>query len=151
MLDNEYLFGLLQQTTSHELPALVKWGPTQDGLRVWHDWQLKYVNAGSDILKARELRLAITLASYKGKTLREIPRFLDNFITSLTKLKAITAKRQQQGHEVQFMGEEDKKLYLFNGLKSAPGIFGSLIMQLERESQSNPSITFDAVVEDIRR
>jgi hypothetical protein len=87
--DNDYLFGFLQQTTAHELPALVKWGPTRDGLRVWNDWLAKYLNSGSDVLKARELHLAVTGACYKGKTLRDIPRFLDDFITSVSKLEAI--------------------------------------------------------------
>ena len=90
--DNEYLFGLLTQTTTHELPALVKWGPTRDGLMVWNDWLAKYLNSGSDVLKAQELELAITNSSYKGKTLRDIPRFLHDFVTSLSKLEAIQAK-----------------------------------------------------------
>jgi hypothetical protein len=150
-IDNEYLFGLLQQTTTHELPALVKWGPTRDGLRVWNNWQSKYLNSGSDVLKARELQLAITGACYKGKTLREIPRFLDDFMTSLSKLEGIQAKRCQQGHAVHTLGEEEKKMYLFHGLRTAPGLFGSLIMQLQWESQSNPNITFDAIVKDIQQ
>ena len=43
------------------------------------------------------------------------------------------------------------KLDLFQGLRSAPGVFGSLIMQLQRESQHNPHIPFEAVIEDIRQ
>jgi hypothetical protein len=149
--DNEYLFGLLTQTTTHELPALVKWGPTRDGLMVWNDWLAKYLNSGSDVLKAQELELAITNSSYKGKTLRDIPRFLDDFVTSLSKLEAIQAKRRLQGHPVQSFGDASKKMYLFQSLKSAPGVFSSLIMQLQRESQSNPHIPFETVIEDIRQ
>ena len=81
-------------------------------------------------MKTQELELAITNSSYKGKTLRDIPRLLDDFVTSLSKLETIQAKHCQQGHSVQSFGDASKKMYLFQGLRSAPGVLGSLIMHL---------------------